>query len=413
MNNRAWACVARIVLLLSSFFGLALSCGAQSVYDTREAVALATIKVAPESVRVDGPDIDSTMVVKKKTGFDSVLFSNLNDLKFQDPKIQRIPDLDPVIPHLPPQSQQQIRNDPLTTKCIAESAKYNSDVYNVRTLDATSIKTIVEHDKLCFSKFPPNDLGTGLSAVVLKSIGVLYSVTARQIYCTAAITAESRIMTARHCAYKVVSPLGDGASTQYARNDVSDIKFFAISLPNDPVDVTDFVDQSGHPSMLPLQFPVAEQSDDIIFMELRTPVASAPFVVVGAASLAAGEQMVIPGFYARLAYLGSQGQDLRASGKSSPNTVDWTRFLRYDNLKTCKIVRVGTKCIFHGCQTELGWSGAPVLVVDGNGKLVAAGVQSGSLVDQSDCKKELTGIDAKDFGDRSDVPNVATIAIKQ
>ena len=49
-------------------------------------------------------------------------------------------------------------------------------------------------------------------------------------------------------------------------------------------------------------------------------------------------------------------------------------------------------------------------MVDGNGKLVAAGVQSGSLVDQSDCKKELTGIDAKNFGDRSDVPNVATIA---
>jgi hypothetical protein len=332
-----------------------------------------------------------------------------------------IPYLDNVIPNLPPLVQPGLRNDPKIRQCIAQTNNYNSDVYNIKIPNNSTANTIFEHDKECLSPFPPKSSVFTLNSD-FSAVGVLYSLNKKSFYCTATLISNDLLITARHCAYL---PSGDanvgvGVATEdeggYSLNSPSDIVFYSIAKPLDPIHIASFVDQNEGKVNLPSSLPSLDQENDIVFMKLQRSLTGISPASLGGSPPATGQQMIIPGFYARLAILDGLPQTLTDSNgvPTSAKLAGWTTFMRYDALNTCKIVQAGKQCIFHGCQTEPGWSGAPVFVDggNGNGPLVVSGIQSGSLSDNSDCRSELNGNNKNAFGANSDIPNVAIIVVK-
>jgi hypothetical protein len=332
-----------------------------------------------------------------------------------------IPYLDNVIPNLPSSVQTGLKNDPKIQRCITQTHNYNNNVYNIRIPNSSTADTIIEHDKECLSLFPPKSSVFTLNPD-FSAVGVLYSLNRKSFYCTATLISNDLLITARHCAYLPASAanVGTGAATEdggeYSLNSPSDIVFYSIAKPLDPIHIASFVDQNEGKIDLPSSLPDLDQENDIVFMKLQGAITGVPPASLGRSPPAQDQQMIIPGFYARLAILDGLPQTLTASDgvPTSAKLAGWTTFMRYDALNTCKVVQTGKQCIFHGCQTEPGWSGAPVFVDGGNGDgtLVVSGIQSGSLADNSDCKSELSGNNQIAFGAASDIPNVAIIVIK-
>jgi hypothetical protein len=332
--------------------------------------------------------------------------------------IEKIPNLGSVASDLPAAIQPGLQSDPKISQCILETQKYNSDVYGVRRMDSTSTQTILEHDDLCLAPFPPK-AGDFSGDTTFLAVGVLYSLSQRNFYCTATLVSDHLLITARHCAYLPNSAAsGAGLATEdaaeYRLNLPSDIVFYSEAKPLAQIHISAFVDQTEASAQLPTSLPALDQENDVVFMKLEGSISGVSPASLGTSPPQPGQQMIIPGFYARLALLdelpststGSHSSQINAKSKA------WPSFMRYDALNTCKIVQAGKQCIFHGCQTEPGWSGAPVFVKKEDGTLVISGIQSGSLDDNSNCKAELTGSRIINFGANSDIPNVAVIVVK-
>jgi hypothetical protein len=333
-----------------------------------------------------------------------------------------IPELGNAIGHLPPNAQAQARADPKVTQCIGETSDYVNNVYQVRTpvsqLSDAIIKSIQKHNQDCLSAFnEKSPLFT--KNPDLSSVGVLYSLSERSFYCTATLISNKMLITARHCAYlPSASDSSSGFSSEiamgYQINKASDIYFYSLSDPSDPDQVAAFVDETGAPANLSASLSGLEQEGDFVFMNLKKSVVGISPAEIGMKPPVVGQQMIIPGFYAKLGFLDGLSKlvSKESTVSTPPKMSGWSNYMRYDALSTCKAVVVGKQCIFHACQTEPGWSGAPVFIDNGAGKLVISGIQSGSLPKNSDCQSDLTVADPVDFNDGSDIPNVATIVVK-
>jgi hypothetical protein len=330
---------------------------------------------------------------------------------------EAIPHLEHVIPQLPSEIQTSLKNDQQIAKCIEQTNNYYRDVYKAKAgrLDqAKTVQTIREHDQNCLRPFPPLSKSLRDANPEFGSVGILFSRSRNAFYCTATLVSNRLLVTARHCAYLPAGPTGVDAAVSedasgYKINIPTDIAFYTIAKPSVQFGVASFVNEDGTVISPPTTLPSDNQANDVIFMKLKVEVAGISPANLALKRPVVGEPMMIPGFYARLAIV--NGADLVANKPAGMQAVQWKSYMRYDPLSTCRVVRVGLRCIFNGCQTDPGWSGAPVFVGDGtdSGRLVIAGIVSGSLVENSDCRNELGDGNVAVYGVGSDIPNVAVV----
>lgn len=280
-------------------------------------------------------------------------------------------------------------------------------------------KALERHDGACLMPLEPS--ASAEMAAARSVLGVLYSRIHGRIVCVLTKVGDRRLASARHCAAvsrQGTDRLGDPISRQRARRYVvGDPENFSVLMLSDPrcsyavAVIREFF--GGDPIPGGREFSENEQSRDVVEFEVAEDIPG-PTARIG--SLVRDlDRLIVPGIHLHLAYdiKGLPALTGAAAGDGfAARLGPWESFMRVDGLGTCRVYRVvsANGCIIHSCQTEEGWSGAPLFVSAG-GRVNLVGIHSGAVFEQSTCRAGL-GPEITDHF-KSAAPNVGILIAGQ
>jgi hypothetical protein len=116
--------------------------------------------------------------------------------------------------------------------------------------------------------------------------------------------------------------------------------------------------------------PITRPTD---FIELETEAFTSPLPKYRIRPPSEGEELLLLGYYKYSSTVNSQQNEVLRYGKSGP----------------CRATISNNGCIYYGCQTHQGFSGAPLIHL-GQNTIDIIGIHLSTVKDQKDCPTSMT-----------------------
>ena len=245
-----------------------------------------------------------------------------------------------------------------------------------------SEKLFRTYDSRCLGK--SKDVPAPLLSVV-NITGVLQDDSGE--FCSGFFVSKDTVMTARHCIFEE----NDSSVGRYG-NDISqaNITFLFGKDLNEKRSVVRLADNEFY-NIKTNQLGRIDSSWDYVFLKVNQPVEDLPKVEILAG--ARNDKIFIYGYFGLVkSYL------VEKSNKS----ID---YMRWSKSTACIVGNIAGKCIYHGCSTEHGFSGAPIISQQGTGigivKIV--GIHVADTTSSNGCDPGYSASDAEQAMDLGNV----------
>jgi len=199
---------------------------------------------------------------------------------------------------------------------------------------------------------PAGDIGS-----IAQSVTFLYARDSTWRYahqCLATRISPSRFLTARHCVFREHTAV-DGIQEWYPLAKEQLALFLAIQ-PDIAISISQITHPEAMKDRVDAYDPNTDDAVDFVLLETRDALPAPSPVMIKPRLGTLGERARLVGFYPML--LTEKAKQLLPA--------NWLMAVRMDERPLCHINAIApdTKCIYHGCQTQSGSSGAPLFDLD-------------------------------------------------
>lgn len=173
--------------------------------------------------------------------------------------------------------------------------------------------------------------------------------------CLATRIAAARFLTARHCVFREYNA-EDGIQEWHPLRK-EQIKLFLAIQPNTPIEISHIIHPQAIGDRTDTFNSYLDDALDFVVLETKESLPALPTHTIKSRHGALGERARLIGFYPMLL----RNREMQLLPKN------WLMAVRMDERPLCHINTIApeTGCIYHGCQTQSGSSGAPMFDLDG------------------------------------------------
>lgn len=218
----------------------------------------------------------------------------------------------------------------------------------------------------------PADVTPATMNVLTSVVGVLATSSPFSGFCTAVRIAKTRIVTSRHCFFTK----GDGSTGSrhvFLQNGL--VRFFTMGQILNASERNDLRSETGF-RVQRIYGKQAEISpfttdNDILILHLEDRVDIPAFPQIGIQPPEVSAPLVVAGLL------------------SEAESPYWWKNARWSSGRLCMVYLVVDGCIFHGCNSLSGFSGTPLIAIDGHGRTSIVGIHSDSVMSDAFCRKAV------------------------
>jgi hypothetical protein len=236
---------------------------------------------------------------------------------------------------------------------------------------------LAAYDRECLKKIAEMDAKSGQLQLLQASAILSYNLNGNRLrFCSAFLINRVLAVTARHCFYEKSSGVQIGrADPARAGNDIRLHPAFDLASWTK---VTGLKPGKAYETAASVVPSAIVHENDFVFLTLAPVGWSVPTAEPGQA--APGNPLVVIGdlFYlTRL--LVTRATSVDVARAAAPPALRW------DGARSCVRLRQAGACVYHGCQTSPAFSGAPVFLNNGGGRLVLVGLHIGDRLNRGGC----------------------------